>query len=137
MQPMSYHEEISTGLLRGLGHSMQLTMIVLLPWFLSCSCLGGLICSSEDQVDFWRGRAFLSFSFSTFYLRYLPVMLTIIIINTSKQASNCCAFYNSVKHLLLLSLTLNKHWLDSPLVGKEHLLCFSTILDRGSRRQVT
>lgn len=35
VQPMSsYHEEISTGLLRGLGHSM-LTMIVLLPWFFS------------------------------------------------------------------------------------------------------
>jgi hypothetical protein len=45
-QPMSSHEEISTELLRGLGHSI-LTMIVLLPWFFHAVVWKGLICSSK------------------------------------------------------------------------------------------
>ena len=63
-QPMSSHEEISTGLLRGLGHSM-LTMIVLMPWLLSL--VGGLF-FKDHGGDFGGAGCSSSFSHSSHYL---------------------------------------------------------------------
>ncbi len=62
---MSSHEEISTGLLRGLGHSMLTIMIVLMPWFLSLEGLD-LFCE-EDRFRF--GGAGAIFSTWNFYLQ--------------------------------------------------------------------
>ena len=64
-QPMSSHEEISTELLRGLGHSI-LTMIVLLPWFFHEVVWKVDLFFKEDRIDF--GGAALTLLSSHFSL---------------------------------------------------------------------
>jgi hypothetical protein len=89
---MSSHEEISTGLLRGLGHSM-LMMIVLLPWFISAELFGS--CLFFKEVEDFGGAALTLLSSPTLlqsthllcvHPKLPPVLncikhLTIIIVN--------------------------------------------------------
>lgn len=94
---MSSHEEISTELLRGLGHSI-LTMIVLLPWFFHEVVWKVDLFFKEDRIDF--GGAALTLLSSHFSLLLHKVSSSLLYIPSYHRFINC------IKHLTIIIINI-------------------------------